>query len=191
MVAASVSTGTVLWEWTFQALPAGWTVNEYWEFTDTGAHSYVSATTSGPYSVSQYAELVSPVYTVPAGVTHLLVTVTSEWNLSGWCASGESNCYIWARIDTSEDWYSVEFDSKSWGFDQSVSYPGTDTVAIYISEGTKFTLLLKSGASSSYGASATADWMVHQITITDQDGTALSRNTWGAIKSSFWNCSGV
>ena len=185
MVAVSVSTAAVLWDWTFQQLPAEWTADEYWDFSANGAHCFVTATASGPYHSYQSSSAVSPVYTVPEGVTHLLVTVTSDWDLSGWATTGESHCYVWARMDTAENWYSGEFASRSWGFDTPVSFTGTDEVMIPISGNMEFTLSLFSDASASFGGGATAEWTVNRITITDQNGTALSRNTWGAIKASF------
>ena len=185
MVAVSVSTAAVLWEWNFQQLPEGWTANEYWEFSAAGGHSFVSVSTSGPYSSTITSYLVSPAYTVPGGVTHLLVTLTSDWDLSGWWSTGESHCYIWGRLYTADNDYTLEFDSRSWGFMQFSSCPCGDTVTIPVSEGTQYYLHLKSSASSSFGAGAAADWTVSQISITDQSGSELSRNTWGAIKGSF------
>jgi len=106
-----------LWSWTFEALPADWTANQYWTFDSFGAHSHVSATVSGPGSYSQTSTMVSQTLTVPDSVTSLTVSVTDTWEWDGWATTGESNCSIWLRLlPTAGGYYTIEFDSHSWGF---------------------------------------------------------------------------
>jgi hypothetical protein len=173
-----------LWSWTFEALPTDWTANGYWSFSPSGAHSHVSATVSGPGSYSQTATMVSPVLTVPDSVTSLTVSATDTWNWSGWATTGESNCCIWLRLlPTAGGYYTIEFDSHSWGFDLCTDDLRTTEVEVPLTTGDSFSVSFYSRASASYGGSATMDWYVEGLSISGNYETSLNRSTWADIKT--------
>jgi len=184
ILSAFTISADTLWSWTFEALPTDWTANEFWSFSASGGHSHVSATASGPGSYSQTATMVSQTLTVPDSVTSLTVSVTDTWEWDGWCASGESNCYIWLRLlPTAGGYYTIEFDSHSWGFDLCTDDLRTTEVEVPLSAGDSFGVSFYSRASASYGASATMDWYVEGLSISGNYETALDRSTWAGIKT--------
>ncbi len=188
LLLTGICAAETIWNWDMTELPSGWTANEYWDFTAAGAHSYVSALTSGPYSVSQTAQMFSDTLTVPDSLNMIIVCITDNWSWSGWSTTGESNCFIWFRlISLSGTTYTIEFDSHSWGFDQSIFGSRTAQVEVPIAGGEKFYLKFYSNASSSYGAFASMTWDIESLYITDSGGTSLERRTWAEIKSCITN----
>lgn len=184
LVSRTVS-AEILWEWDMGELPSGWWANEYWDFPDTGALSFVHAQTSGSYSVSELAEMRSDTMTVPAGVDTMVVTVFDTWEWDGWYTTGESNCCIWLRVMVpGGDYYTIEFDSHGWGFKES-GQPMNAAVEVPLAAGQQFYLYFYSYAGASYGAMAEMLWTVDHLVITDTGGTSLQRSTWGSIKSVF------
>ncbi len=124
VIICSASSAEVLWNWDFSELPDEWSANEYWDFSDTGARSYVSATTSGPYHVTQSSEMLSDTLIIPPSVSMITVVLTSEIDYDGWWSTGESSCYLWARLGVvGGSLTTLEFDSHSWGFDGSHGEP--------------------------------------------------------------------
>lgn len=167
-------------------LPLEWTANEYWDFNDSGAQSYVYALTSGPYSASETAIMDSDHLIVPSSVDSIIVHITDDWDWSGWCTTGESNCSIWFRlVVVGGGYYTIEFDSHHWGFDESENGSSSASVLVPISGDTEFYLSFYSYAGSSYGAMAEMEWNIYDLMITDTGGTSLARSTWGSIKSCF------
>ncbi|MCK5115531.1 MAG: hypothetical protein KAR44_02960 [Candidatus Aegiribacteria sp.] len=82
-------------------------------------------------------------------------------------------------------WYTIDFDSHYWGFDESREGTRTASVMVPISGGTEFFLDFYSYAGSSCGAMAKMEWNIQDLMITDTGGTSLARSTWGTIKSCF------
>lgn len=186
VVIAAVSNADTLWNWDFNALPSGWEANEYWDCSDSQARSYVSALTSGPGSNSQTSEMYSDTMTVPDSVLLITVSVTSEWTYDGWATSGESNCNLHSElcIIGGGD-HTLEFYSRSWGFDCFTSGQRSVVLDISVNPGDLFWLSFESSASSSYGAYAMMDWTVFNVNISCE-GSALGRSSWGRIKSTFY-----
>ena len=181
----STSSADVLWSWDFTELPNEWLANEYWDFSDSGAHSYVSATTSGPYSVTQTSEMFSDTLTVPPSVSLITVVLTSEKDYDGWWSTGESYCSLWARLGVvGGELTTLEFDSHSWGFDGYHGEPVSAEIDIPVNGNDLIYLTFRSQASSSYGAYAMMDWLINDITIS-ADMSSLEKYSWGEIKSSF------
>lgn len=186
VVVAAVSNADILWNWDFNELPSGWEANEYWDCSDSEARSYVFAQTSGPGSNSQTSEMYSDTMMVPDTVTLITISVSSEWEYDGWAASGESNCYLLSKlyIVGGSD-HTLEFYSRSWGFDCFVSGQRSVVLDIPVNPGDLFWLRFKSSASSSYGAYAMMDWTVFNVNISCE-GSPLGRSSWGRIKGSFY-----
>ena len=176
--------GTI-WNWDLTQLPEGWEANEYWSFDIEGAHSYVEASTYGPYSESETAQMYSDTMTVPDSVDCMVVNILDEWNYSGWWSNGESSCVIWFRLSPLEaDYYTIEFDSHYWGFIR-INDEKTTSVLIPLAGGEEFYLDFYSRASSSYGAGAEMAWDISNLQITDTTTAALEHSTWGQIKREF------
>lgn len=183
LVFASICAADTIWNWDMTELPSGWTADEYWDFSTTGTHSYVEASTSGPYSVSQTALMCSDTLTVPEYLDTIVVCITDDWNWSGWWTLGESNCYIWFRLKFVSGLYqTIEFDSHSWGFDRSPFLSRTAEVQVPVQGGEEFWLDFKSSASASYGAGAEMAWNIENLFITDNSSTSLGSCTWAEIK---------
>ncbi len=188
LVITGICVADTIWSWDMTELPSGWTADEYWNFNTTGAHSYVSASTSGPYSVSQTSQMFSDTLTVPDSLDMIIVCITDDWSWSGWWTTGESNCSIWFSLESlSGTCYLIEFDSHSWGFDHSVFGSRTVQVEVPISGGEEFYLDINSNASSSYGAFAEMTWNIESLFITDGSGTSLEHSTWAEIKRCMTN----
>lgn len=175
-----------LWEWDLSELPSDWTANQYWIFNSSGAHSYVSATAYGGTSDYESSVMESDTLVVPIGVDTIVVSLISDWEWDGWWTTGESNCMIWFSIDeVAGGYHLVEFDSHSWGFLDGSRTTRSATEVIPLPTGTAFYLDFHSSASASYGAHAHMAWNISEVWITDTDGTALDRSTWGEIKTVF------
>ncbi len=181
----STSFADVLWSWDFAEIPDGWEANEYWDFSDSGAHSYVAATTSGPYHVTQISEMLSDTLIIPPSVSLITVIITSEHDYDGWWTTGESYCSLWARLGVvGGGLTTLEFDSHSWGFDGNCGEPISAEIDIPVNGNDLIYLTFRSQASSSYGAYAMMDWLINDITIS-ADLSSLEKYSWGEIKSSF------
>lgn len=187
-IIAALAGASVLWEWEMTELPSGWTANSFWEFDGTGAHSFVSSSGGAEAGRGYYvSEMRSDTLTVPAGTDYLSVSLETDWDWDGWWASGESNCNIWLTVNpVTGGYYTVVFDSHSWGFDVPLgSCDDGTTVIVPLSSGDEFYLKFRSGAGSTWSAYAEMAWDVSDVMITDQNGVALERTTWGEIKSLF------
>lgn len=181
----AISSADVLWSWDFEEIPAGWEANQYWEFSDSGARSYVSASTSGPYSVTQTSEMLSDTLTIPAGLSQITVEITSEIDYDGWWTTGESSCYLWSRLGiVGGSLFTIEFDSHGWGFDEFTGEPVSAQVVIPVNGEDLVFLMFNTLASSDYGAYAMMDWLITDFTISGS-GSHLDLYSWGEIKHSF------
>ncbi|MBD3278678.1 MAG: hypothetical protein GF388_10285 [Candidatus Aegiribacteria sp.] len=185
-VLVASGSAVTLWEWDLSQLPSGWTANEYWIFNSSGAHSFVSATAYGGSSEYESSSMVSDTMIVPFGVDTIVVSLISDWEYDGWWTTGESTCSLWFSIDElGGDYHLVEFDSHGWGFGDGSGTTRSATVEIPLPSGTPFYLDFHSSAGASYGAHAHMAWDISEVWITDTDGTAMNRSTWGEIKTVF------
>lgn len=186
---ADVSYGEVLWEWDFVEIPSGWEANQYWDFSDSGAHSYVQSDSSGLNRGYQTSEMFSDTLTIPSPVTSIKVSLASVRDYNGWYTTGESNCFLWARLGIAGvSMQTLEYETHYWGAERFSESAGiiSAEVDIHVFPGDLiyFTFQSHAGSSSSYGAYAMMDWIITSLTISS-DSTSLSRQSWGGIKSSF------
>jgi len=118
---AAVSSGEVLWSWSFDEIPTGWVANQYWDFADSGAHSYVESASLAHGGAEQNSEMLSDTLVIPAGVSMIAVYIYSNSNYHGWWSTGESECNLRARLGiVGGSMNTVEYESHYWGFDISI-----------------------------------------------------------------------
>ncbi|MCD6587938.1 MAG: hypothetical protein J7K88_05255 [Candidatus Fermentibacteraceae bacterium] len=184
LLIAAISSAEVLWSWDFDVIPNGWEANQYWDFADTVAHSYVQSSSG---SESQTSEMYSDTLTIPPDVCMITAYLYSEHNYDGWYSTGESSCSLWARLGIAGgSMHTLEFESHSWGFDSSAAGTGimSAVVEVPVNGGDNIYLTFVSHAGSSYSASAMMDWTISALTITSGSATLL-RHSWAEIKNSF------
>ncbi len=165
----------------FQSLPDGWTADLQWSFGPTGAEASTGATGGPP--VSNYADLESDSTEIilPAGTDSLRVQVEEDHSLSGYYTTGEASAYVCVNTYRNGDFYSVFWDSQSWGF-PDCGPNGTSSVSFPASEGDVISFRLTVSAFAC-GGHAQAMLHVYSMTVTAYGSTPVSRSTWGAIKA--------
>ncbi len=171
----------IVFETTFNELPAGWFNNE-WLFSSSGAHIYESVYIPGPFAfeADMYTNGQPPIYYfVPDGTDSLVIHIEHDIGMYG--AFG-SAC---VRL------YSTSFDSvnifSEWVHNDS--YFSSDPIHHVIVDPPPETWIgfrFSGYISAAYPVSTTINWWVFNMTVTAHgDELALEPGTWASIKNSF------
>lgn len=179
VIASGLAETAVVFETTFNSLPAGWFNNE-WTFSPSGANIYAWVYNGSSFTADMYTNGQPPMlYFVPDGTDSLVIHIEHDINMSG--AYGAAFVRLYSTSFADVDIFCESFYNDG--------YFSTDPIHYVIVDPPPDTWIgfrLHGYVSAGYPEYSTIDWCIFSMTATAHgEALTLEMSTWASIKNSF------